>query len=34
MGMGSANLAALILVWGLVELVLSALAGGWVYKEA
>jgi hypothetical protein len=34
MGMASANVAALILVWGLVELVLAALAGGWAYKEA
>jgi hypothetical protein len=34
MGMASANMAVLILVWGLVELVLAALAGGWAYKEA
>lgn len=34
MGMASANIAVLILVWGFVELVLSALAGGWAYKEA
>jgi hypothetical protein len=34
MGLLPANLAALVLVWGLVELVLAALAGGWLYKEA
>ena len=34
MGLLPANLAVLGLVWGLVELVLAALAGGWLYKEA
>ena len=34
MGMTSANMAAVILAWGLAELVLAALAGGWAYKEA
>jgi hypothetical protein len=34
MGLFPANLAVLALVWGLAEMVLSALAGGWAYKEA
>lgn len=34
MGLLPANLVVLALVWGLVELVLAALAGGWLYKEA
>jgi hypothetical protein len=34
MGLASAQMAALALVWGLVEIVLAALAGGWAYKEA
>ena len=34
MGLLPANMAALAVVWGLVEIVLAALAAGWLYKEA
>ncbi len=32
-GLSPIDLAAIVAVWGLAELVLSALAGGWVYQE-
>lgn len=33
MGMISAGLATLLAAWGLVEIVLSTIAGAWLYKE-
>ena len=34
MGVMSAQLIAIALIWGLVELVLAALVGAWLYSEA
>jgi hypothetical protein len=33
MGLFDAGLLVLAVVWGLVEIIIAALAGGWVYKE-
>lgn len=34
MGMFPADLVVIALLWGLVEILVGALAGGWLYKEA
>lgn len=33
-GLSTMNLALIVIVWGLVEMILASVAGAWLYKEA